>query len=320
MMPQTASEWIVALHDRPHDAALRHRHQGWLAADPAHQQDWHETLHVWRLLGLTVPAHADLWAARPATVFKQRALWRRKGIGFGLAAAALAACLALIWAPGVLLSIQADHVTADGQMRSIALPDGSQVHLAPGSALRVDFAPEQRRVELLAGQAFFEVVPNSSTPFAVLSDHVQTTVLGTAFDVQHGPHGINVAVNRGLVQVAMRPNAATAPFAPQRLAAGEGVYVGEDGISQNWKTAPTLIAAWRQGQLVAKDLPVADAVERLRHYFKGWIVLADDELARQPLTGVYTLSDPLTALRAIAGAQGAEVKEISPWILVLSKP
>lgn len=318
MMPQTASEWIVALHDRPHDAALRHQHQGWLAADPAHQQEWHEALHVWHLLDLTVPAHADLWAERPAPAVKRRAPWRR--MGFGLAAAALAACLALVWAPGLLLSIQADYVSADGQMRSIALPDGSQVQLAPGSALRVGYEPEQRRVELLAGQAFFEVVPNSSAPFTVLSDHVQTTVLGTAFDVQHGPHGVTVAVNRGLVQVAMRPNASTPPFTAQRLAAGEGVYVGEDGTLQGWKTAPALIAAWRQGQLVAKDLPVADAVDRLRHYFKGWIVLADDDLAHQPLTGVYALSDPPAALRAIAAAQGAEVKEISPWILVLSRP
>ena len=41
-------------------------------------------------------------------------------------------------------------------------------------------------------------------------------------------------------------------------------------------------------------------------------------LARQPLTGVYGLSDPTSAIRAIAGAQGVSVYQLSPWVLVIS--
>jgi transmembrane sensor len=70
---------------------------------------------------------------------------------------------------------------------------------------------------------------------------------------------------------------------------------------------------------VANDRTVADIVDELRRYHRGTIVIADGGLARERTTGVYKLGDPAKALRAVASAHGATVRQISPWLVVLSR-
>ena len=70
---------------------------------------------------------------------------------------------------------------------------------------------------------------------------------------------------------------------------------------------------------MAQDRPLADLAAVLDRSFPGWIIVADPRLAREPLTGIYALSDPKAALRAMAEAQGAKLREISPWVLVVSR-
>ncbi len=56
------------------------------------------------------------------------------------------------------------------ELRSLTLEDGTQVRLGPESALGVDFTAGERRVRLLKGEAFFDVVPNAARPFRVAAD------------------------------------------------------------------------------------------------------------------------------------------------------
>jgi transmembrane sensor len=61
---------------------------------------------------------------------------------------------------------------------------------------------------------------------------------------------------------------------------------------------------------------MADVVDDLRRYFAGSIVLVDADLAARRVTGVYNLADPVGALRAIVGAHGGSVRQVSPWLLL----
>ena len=79
-------------------------------------------------------------------------------------------------APPMLLQLQADHVTSTAEQRSIELPDGSRVTLAPASAIAVSYVAAERRVDLLSGEAFFQVQPNADRPFRVTARTVQATV------------------------------------------------------------------------------------------------------------------------------------------------
>jgi len=55
----TATRWLMALRDTPHDPSLRRGLATWLAADRAHREAYEETRRVWILTGLLAPAAND---------------------------------------------------------------------------------------------------------------------------------------------------------------------------------------------------------------------------------------------------------------------
>lgn len=318
-IPDSADEWVVALNDNPADGVLRQRHSQWLEQSDGNRRDWNETLRVWQMLDQTVPAHVEAWGHQGLSRDSQRdnvvRLSDRRPARrrFGLAAAAaIAAALAIAVLPGTIRQLGADVVTASGESRAIDLPDGSRLQLAPQSAVAFSFDTGRRQVELLRGEAWFDVVPVVDQTFRVIAGDVKVTVLGTGFEVRRDGRDVSVAVEHGRVQVE---SAAAAKI----LGAGDVLRFGNDGQLIAETVSPTLIASWRSGQLVAKDQTIRAAAAVLNRYFDGWIVVADDELGRQPLTGMYSLSNPRASLAAIARVQGATVREISPWLLVISR-
>lgn len=138
---------------------------------------------------------------------KHRTVYVSKWWYAGAAAAALLVLLSGSWffkterkADVVWISIS----TANGEQKTILLPDSSQVHLNAGSELSYPsvFPDAERKVEL-KGEAFFEVTRNTSKPFIVKANTVRTTVLGTSFNVKaYQPDStVSVTVATGKVKV-----------------------------------------------------------------------------------------------------------------------
>jgi transmembrane sensor len=319
-----ATRWLIALQEEPTDPYLRARFDAWRAADPGNQAAWNEASHAYDLIGETVPCHARHWRPETApepvhhttSVFHlsgQRG-WRK--IAAGITVAAAAACLCLFFAPDIALRLRADYVTATAESRVLHLDDGSSVQLAPESAVDIAFSAAERRVHLLQGEAFFEVTPDPARPFRVDSGDVQTTVFGTGFDVRLDENGAEVAVRHGLVRVDYTKS--TPPISAQ-LRAGDWVRMVGDGQMSRGNLPPRQIAAWLGGQLIAQDRPVSEVLDDLRRYYHGLIILTDPSLADRQLTGIYNLADPVQAVEAVARAHGAIMRQVSPWILVVSR-
>lgn len=292
-----AAHWLVALEEAPADAALRARFQAWLEAAPENAAAWADTAHVYGLM-------AALPAAR-----KVVPLPRRRPVLAAVVSLAVAACVAVAALPSMWRHWQADQVTAAGESRQVRLADGSVVHLAADSALSVSYTTEQRQVTLLSGEAFFEVAPNAARPFRVSAGAAEITVLGTAFDVRLG-EGVAVAVAHGLVRVDGADGS-------DRLDAGAWLRL-EEGGRERGRLPPSEVAPWREGQLVARDRPMAEIIDDLRRYLPGLIVVTDPTWSRSRVTGVYNTADPLAALRAVAGAHGGGITRITPWLVLVS--
>lgn len=315
-MPGTASEWLVALAEQPANAALRSAFDRWLAASPEHARDWAEISRTSLAISSAAPAEPAEWAGfldRRRAARAARGHWRRRWLG-RLAALAAAACLVVFFqGETLLIRLEADHVTATAEQRRLELADGTVVLLAPESAIDADYSNAARRVRLLKGEAFFEVAGGDRRPFAVEAGGVEARDIGTAFEVRLGARTTDVAVRDGIVDVTVSGAARS-----ERLLAGEWARVARDGKVERGQQAPDLVASWTAGQLVVKNRPVAEVVDALRPYFDGVIVLRGSRLAGEPLTGVYNLADPVEALRAVARAQGATLRRISPWMIVIS--
>lgn len=313
-----AATWMVALDDDPADPALHARFQEWLSASPVHAAAWKDTADVAALAARLPPAFESHWKSPPVTDTAppraQRWFTRSRLVPAGAAFAA-AACLALIVAPSLLLRARADHITTTGELRDVRLGDGSVAALAPETAIAVTFTANARNVRLLKGEAYFDVVPDASRPFQVRAGAVRTTVRGTAFGVRLEDRAATVAVAEGRVQVARGKRVASA----EQVDGGQWMRMTWAGEAARGELNPADVAAWRQGQIVARGRTLEDTVAELRRSFTGVIVLSDD-LAPERVTGVYNIGTPVAALEAMAGAHGGTVRQLSPWLLVVAKP
>jgi ferric-dicitrate binding protein FerR (iron transport regulator) len=76
------------------------------------------------------------------------------------------------------------HVTATGIRDEIVLPDGSRMILNTASAVSLHFEGGTRSVQLLQGEAYFDVAPDPARLFTVVAAFSEVEVKGTAFSVR----------------------------------------------------------------------------------------------------------------------------------------
>lgn len=308
---EEAAEWSVLLMDEPGDLDLRRRFEAWRRRSAENAAAWADIQQTVDLADEALPDHAHEWQAMAAARRHGRAGTGRRRWLMPAAALALVAVTAWSVLPGVLLRLQADHVTSTAELRAIGLQDGSTVTLGPDSAIAVAYSAGERQVRLIKGEAFFEVTADRKRPFRVATQWVQASVLGTRFDVRLDGAGVKVAVEEGSVLVESAQGRET-------LDPGQAVEVASSGSFQRVNLEAGAVAMWRQRLVYLKNRPMADAVNEIRRYFPGKILVTDGALAEQPTTGVFNLNDPEAALRGLAQAHGAKVWRVSPWLLVVS--
>src|SRR5690606_13211227 len=130
----------------------------------------------------------------------------RRWRGFALAASILLV-FGIGWAvlPGLLFDMRDRPVqafqTETGQRTRITLPDGSIVTLDSETAMQFADTPDERRVTLVRGRAFFQVAKNRSRPFIVDAGGKHVRAVGTAFEVSMERGEMTVVLAEGKVRV-----------------------------------------------------------------------------------------------------------------------
>jgi len=231
-----------------------------------------------------------------------------------LAAALLLACTTLAVGPALSQRLRSDYATGAGHGETVRLPDGSTARLGPQSALRLSFSAWGRRVELLSGEAQFDVIHDAARPFQVIARDATITDIGTRFDVAALDGFTSVAVSLGRVQVEAK--AGEPAF---ELARGDGARIGADGTAERESGLPDELTDGPSARIAARNRPVAEVIDRIRPWYDGRILVADAEVGRPLVTGVFDASDPARALEAAVGPQGGTVLRITPWLLVVFK-
>ena len=180
------------------------------------------------------------------------------------------------------------HGTAIGEQRSVALEDGSIVMLNTLSEVEVRMDRSTRHVNLLAGEAMFDVVADRERPFVVQAGSVSLKVLGTKFSVYRMDGVTRLAVVEGTVQLVPNDRIADSVLvgAGETLVAGrEGVMPGGAGV--DFETA----VAWTDRRLIFNAAPLAQVVHEFNRYNAVPLVVEDSELAARPVTTVFKAND-----------------------------
>lgn len=199
----------------------------------------------------------------------------------------------LLFQPRLMIT----QVAEAGQTQQITLPDGSVVTLNSNSSITYPghFTDDARHVTL-QGEAFFEVAHDATRPFTVESGDINTTVLGTSFNVCAYPEeaDIRVTLVTGKVRVGSKQGAVTHLTPSEQAVFSKATNSLQENIV-NIENA----MAWRNGILLLNGS--FDAVaKQLQRAFGKTIVFKNQALRACGVEAKYnheTLENILESLR-----------------------
>ncbi|GHD23761.1 iron dicitrate transporter FecR [Tianweitania populi] len=303
-----AADLAIRLQNDPNNQVSLEMVRAWVSRSPEHRAAWARVAAIHGMTGKIISEERALANASP--VLSRRNLVLGGLVGVGAIATAS-------WSiPKALLRARSDVMTAIAEIRNFELPDGSVITLGPDTAVAVRFTAAQREIDLLAGMAFFEIAHDAGRAFSVNTDSFVATALGTAFDISNDAGFISVSVDRGIVE-ARAPGDATR--AGMRIAAGEWLsYDASTSATSHGSREKFQIGAWRTGMLVAEKETVGALVAKISRWQHGTVVVADPFLRSRVVSGVFDLQDPLSALQAVVRPFGARVREVGPFMTIIS--
>lgn len=312
-----ACDWVGKMHSGEFSPTDRQQLDDWRAADARHEQAWRKAMALWQsmeqLRGRKIPGAEPLLQERyprTSTSSKPKPAPHSKRWLAAACCAMLAIGLTLAFPPQLW---QADYITSKGEQKSIRLADGSNVMLNTDSALAVHYDNAIRRIELLQGEAFFQVAKDADHPFVVTTDGREVRAIGTAFDVRRHNGYTDVELIEGIVEIQDARH-----HQHKRLQAGQTALIGADSIEIQRSRPPESMAVWRDGFLQLDGLPLSEAVAQINRYRSGKVILLNDALANTRISGLFRL-DELD--QAVASLQSAvpqlQMVQITPYLVVL---
>jgi ferric-dicitrate binding protein FerR (iron transport regulator) len=240
---------------------------------------------------------------------------------YGSAALIVAAGAAVVMArahhhPIVQPSNARHFATVAGQLAFAVLDDGTRVTLAPRSRLDIGtgFGTGHRTVTL-DGEAYFNVASQTGAPFIVRTSQSDVRVLGTHFDVRAYASSTTVAVLTGKVALTGRHAAAQHLV----MTANQVGTVGMDGKVQLRRGDMAQYTDWMKGQLVFRDTPLADVLERLSRWYGVPLSVDDPVLARKTVFADWHDRSLHSVLHMIADALGARVVQHGDHITLVAR-
>jgi len=296
-----AAVWLDQMNRSVFDPADGERFDTWMNADPQNREAFAGLAAIWDSEELETA-----FAAEPAATAGSSRLLAGNWLRSMRVAMVAAAAVAVVFFTASM--IPRDYSSAPGEMRRIALADGTSVILGGSSAITVQMLPWRRAIDLERGEASFDVAHDAARPLAVNIGETHVTVLGTAFHVDRlAADRVTVAVSRGLVRV----NTGTEEL---ELAATEAARA-MSGRLERVDFEPELEAD--SGWFVAKDAPLADLVEKLRRYSTAPIRITSAEARAIRVTGRFKVADVASTLNTLAGIYGIEIRQQNSSIDIL---
>lgn len=262
--------------------------QAWLDASPLHRDCFESVERMWAATG-DAAASASIRALRAAALAAGPQADRGKTRRF----AAIAAMLAVVvTAGGIGLTALrgADlapagtpaqvYRTAVGERATVTLKDGSRLLLNTASEVRVDYSGKRRGLQLVSGEAWFDVAKDPSRPFVVSAGRHTVTAVGTSFDVRLENTGLKVAVVEGRVAVDTVGRGRLS-----EVRAGERIDVTGDAAVL--RPSGPVAGDWREGRIEFASITLSEAAAEMNRYRRTPIVVTDPAVGRMRISGVF---------------------------------
>ena len=220
-----------------------------------------------------------------------------------------------------------DYATDIGQIDHLTLADNSSISLNTASAINVRFNDKLRSIELVRGEILIDTATDPRH-FEVTTSVARLRALGTRFNVrQFSDNQIQLSVFEGRVAIyhaasqtayqalnqtqnqIVNGQAATPP--PYIVATGQQVLISKNNIKP-LAPANTKQISWQQGLLLADEITLAQFIEQVGRYRKGYLSVAP-EIAELRIMGAFPINDTDKTLAMLSNSLPVKVENILPW-------
>jgi len=215
-------------------------------------------------------------------------------------------------------SVQGMFGTGVGVRDSVLLSDGTRVIIGPLSSVTVTpgYGTTARTVEV-RGDAWFDVVHDSSRPFTVHAGSATIVDVGTKFAVRSDdPDGVLVSVSEGAVSLSQ----VNTP-----VQQGVILKAGDNGVLQHGGqivarrgSASDDDVAWLKGRLVFREAPISEVAASMRKWYGIELKVPDRALASRHITASFGGESPERVLEVIRLTLGAEIERRGDTAIVRS--
>lgn len=202
-----------------------------------------------------------------------------------------------------------------GEQHSVLMDDGSVVQLNTNTKIHININSTVRHVDLIKGEAIFQVAKDPARPFRVAINSVIVEAIGTVFNIYRQEEQIIVTVVEGLVGVTPATNMDSASIQPNKqylnsqkrsevtkrsessdsvleLAVGYQLAISNDGMMLRSQVVDVNdVTAWTQRRLVFDNDTLKDIVNEFNRYNRDSLIVTDPTLNTRRITGVFNAND-----------------------------
>ncbi|HTN05988.1 FecR domain-containing protein [Agriterribacter sp.] len=205
--------------------------------------------------------------------------------------------------------------TPNGGEYMVVLEDKTKVWLNAASSLRypVQFTGSERRVELLEGEAYFEVAKNKEKPFIVIANRMEIQATGTAFDV-------NIYVNvDSIVSTTLTEGGVKVVAGRDTRLLLPGEQLRTDGATaQVIKADVEAATSWKNGLFIFNGAPLPEVMDQVARWYDVRIEYRKDFKEQKFFTGEIKRNVPVSKLLQMMELTGiAQFSIINGTIMVL---
>jgi len=248
--------------------------------------------------------------------------------------------------------------TQIGENLKHVMHDGSILWLNSSTKIKVDFSENYRRINLLKGEAHFEVAEDATRPFEVYTGNRLIRAIGTAFTVHRLDGKIEVLVSEGTVELAIVDNTlvvipddyqaikiehnfenkVTSPSSetievvnhPTKvkkmlgtLTAGQRISIPIQNenigdIDELDTSEVTRFLSWKEGKLVFAGESLEEVINEIARHTPVQIDVLDPKLKSMRIGGQFQVGETETLFYVLESGFGISVNKLNEYHVQLS--
>jgi ferric-dicitrate binding protein FerR (iron transport regulator) len=198
---------------------------------------------------------------------------------------------------------------AKGEIKTLFLPDGSQLILNSNSSITYSNDFKDNRKLVLKGEAYFKVVRNPNSPFTIETPQFITKVLGTSFTIKaYANYPSTISVLSGKVKVNSIENPNQSIF----LTKNQQLLFQKSQVPQLLNDSREDFLAWTKNIVVLKNTSLGETAEILRNKFNVTILFDNPKLEQLRISGKFKDENISTILKSIAEVKQLEINFQTP--------